>query len=322
MPWKMLFKLLITLAFFTVSLGSAEAIQNEAYIWQGQKLVQTRHIDRKHKPVNCRMYAYEPDSHVPVALWDQTLGLHHIDVDHSGTPKAMYRHDSGEEVWSTDHETYGKTRDTKTTLTHPVTGQPFEPNLRMAGQYEDIETGLYQNCYRFYDPHCGRYVSQDPIGLMGGLNAYQYCPNPVGYVDPLGLSSKECTDETGRPLSSPQYSVLFDTEVSPELYPGRSDRVHFQDANRLLYEMMQKDAQFAGMMEALAPGISQGIQPGARGAFPRRAPARELTWHHGTEPGNLQLVWRAQHKAPGPVQQTLYPDGVGGMDIWGGGRYK
>jgi uncharacterized protein RhaS with RHS repeats len=26
---------------------------------------------------------------------------------------------------------------------------------------------------------------------MGGLNAYQYCPNPVEWVDPLGLSCKE-----------------------------------------------------------------------------------------------------------------------------------
>jgi hypothetical protein len=29
---------------------------------------------------------------------------------------------------------------------------------------------------------------------MGGLNAYQYCPNPVGWVDPLGLKCKEVSD--------------------------------------------------------------------------------------------------------------------------------
>ncbi|MEJ2044016.1 MAG: RHS repeat-associated core domain-containing protein [Reinekea sp.] len=37
-------------------------------------------------------------------------------------------------------------------------------------------------------------MNHDPIGLMGGLNAYQYCPNPVGWVDPLGLSCKEVPD--------------------------------------------------------------------------------------------------------------------------------
>ncbi|GGX64947.1 DUF6883 domain-containing protein [Saccharospirillum salsuginis] len=166
----------------------------EAYIWQGQKLIQTRHIDRKYKPVNCRMYAYEPDSHVPVAMYDQQLGLHHIDTDHAGTPKALYNHETGEEVWSTDHEVYGKILDTEAKIIHPVTGLSFEPNLRMQGQYEDIETGLYQNCYRFYDPNVGRYINQDPIGLLGGLNAYQYTPNPIDYIDPLGLSNKECGD--------------------------------------------------------------------------------------------------------------------------------
>ncbi|ENZ4287122.1 RHS repeat-associated core domain-containing protein, partial [Citrobacter farmeri] len=29
-------------------------------------------------------------------------------------------------------------------------------------------------------PECGRFVSQDPIGLAGGINLYQYAPNPLG----------------------------------------------------------------------------------------------------------------------------------------------
>ncbi|KPG94488.1 hypothetical protein AK821_19990 [Pseudomonas sp. RIT-PI-r] len=35
----------------------------------------------------------------------------------------------------------------------------------------------------------GRYLTPDPIKLAGGLNQYQYVPNPTGWVDPLGLSS-------------------------------------------------------------------------------------------------------------------------------------
>ena len=44
----------------------------------------------------------------------------------------------------------------------------------------------------------------DPIGLAGGLNAHQYAPNPVGWVDPLGLSKKcpkclpSCNDVTSQ----------------------------------------------------------------------------------------------------------------------------
>ncbi len=36
----------------------------------------------------------------------------------------------------------------------------------------------------------GRFTTQDPIGLAGGLNLYQYAPNPLGWVDPLGLSTR------------------------------------------------------------------------------------------------------------------------------------
>ena len=34
----------------------------------------------------------------------------------------------------------------------------------------------------------GRFTVQDPIGLAGGWNLYQYAPNPLGWVDPWGLS--------------------------------------------------------------------------------------------------------------------------------------
>jgi uncharacterized protein RhaS with RHS repeats len=31
-------------------------------------------------------------------------------------------------------------------------------------------------------------MAQDPIGLAGGWNLYQYAPNPLGWIDPFGLS--------------------------------------------------------------------------------------------------------------------------------------
>ncbi len=57
----------------------------------------------------------------------------------------------------------------------------------MPGQQYDEETGLYYNRYRYYDPVQGRYITQDPTGLKGGLNPYTYPLNPVTGIDPLGL---------------------------------------------------------------------------------------------------------------------------------------
>ncbi|HGF8500686.1 TPA: RHS repeat-associated core domain-containing protein [Acinetobacter baumannii] len=39
--------------------------------------------------------------------------------------------------------------------------------------------------------YVGRFVSKDPIGLLGGSNNYAYAPNPTEWVDPLGLSCQK-----------------------------------------------------------------------------------------------------------------------------------
>nr|WP_244107947.1 RHS repeat-associated core domain-containing protein [Burkholderia gladioli] len=38
---------------------------------------------------------------------------------------------------------------------------------------------MHYNRHRYYDPASGRFVSKDPIGLEGGINVYQYAPNPT-----------------------------------------------------------------------------------------------------------------------------------------------
>ena len=87
--------------------------------------------------------------------------------------------DRGRVVTSTGRDPWGREED-------PTPPDPFaRPGL--PGQYVDPETGLAYNRTRYYDPDLERYISPDPIGLLGLLNAYRYVPDPLQQLDPLGL---------------------------------------------------------------------------------------------------------------------------------------
>ncbi|CAA0262352.1 Rhs-family protein (fragment) [Tenacibaculum maritimum] len=61
--------------------------------------------------------------------------------------------------------------------------------FRYQGQYEDVETGLYYNRFRYYSPDTGTYISKDPIGLRGNNpNFYAYVKDSNFQVDIFGLA--------------------------------------------------------------------------------------------------------------------------------------
>ncbi|MGP4912597.1 RHS repeat-associated core domain-containing protein, partial [Hafnia alvei] len=73
--------------------------------------------------------------------------------------------------------------------------QLYQP-IRMQGQQYDEESGLHYNRHRYYDPTIGRYITQDPIGLRGGVSFYSYPVNPLQSIDPLGLKFSVTGDRT------------------------------------------------------------------------------------------------------------------------------
>ncbi|WP_323862901.1 RHS repeat-associated core domain-containing protein, partial [Xenorhabdus szentirmaii] len=102
--------------------------------------------------------------------------------------------EDGKIAWSGKYDAFGAVNSTTMAYFTDTerSSRNFDQNLRYAGQYFDKETGLHFNTYRYYAPEIGRFISPDPIGLNGGINLYQYAPNPLGWVDPLGLNSKKC----------------------------------------------------------------------------------------------------------------------------------
>lgn len=59
--------------------------------------------------------------------------------------------------------------------------------MQYTGREKDGETGLYYYRARYYDPEIGRFVSEDPAGVGGGINFYSYVGNnPLILNDPSG----------------------------------------------------------------------------------------------------------------------------------------
>ncbi|PXF30707.1 hypothetical protein WH50_14030 [Pokkaliibacter plantistimulans] len=148
--------------------------QSTVFLWEGDRLLGEVSEGRY------RWYLYEPDSFRPLLLIDDGQ-VYYYQLDHLGTPLSLT--DSfGHVVWQASYSAFGEAQISIEQVRNP---------LRFQGQYFDDESGLHYNRHRYYDPHTGRYISQDPIGLLGGLNPYRYAPNPVNWVDPLGLTCKE-----------------------------------------------------------------------------------------------------------------------------------
>jgi RHS repeat-associated protein len=60
--------------------------------------------------------------------------------------------------------------------------------FRYTARDYDTETNLYYYRARYYDPTSGRFTSEDPLGLRGGVNRYAYTRNsPTNFIDPSGL---------------------------------------------------------------------------------------------------------------------------------------
>jgi RHS repeat-associated protein len=126
-----------------------------------------------------RSYGYSPYSaFTSDPLFLRQEGQYYFYVtDHRGSPVTLVT-PLGEEVWSAQYDELGKASVLKN-----IVGNP----LRNPGQYEDVETGLYYNFRRYYDPETARYITADPLGLDGGINRYLYAEgDPVNSFDPTG----------------------------------------------------------------------------------------------------------------------------------------
>ena len=123
-------------------------------------------------------WLFEQDTFVPAAKLVANGECFFIVSDYLGTPMQAYDK-QGDKVWEQELDIYGRQRK------QPFAFLPF----KYQGQYEDAETGLYYNRFRYYDPNAGSYISQDPIGLKGGNPTLYACvKDSNNEIDVCGLN--------------------------------------------------------------------------------------------------------------------------------------
>nr|WP_225977160.1 RHS repeat-associated core domain-containing protein [Paracidovorax avenae] len=211
--------------------GKADAFGTTRYLWDGDLMV---HSQRGGK---ASLFIYEPGSFVPLATAQGTQQpgdsrIYWYQCDQIGAPLEL-TDAQGHIAWASDYKVWGEATlralPSQATGTDGMAGQRrqghgpdaispmrsaapplIEQPFRFQGQQFDEETGLHYNRFRYYDPVIGRFLSQDLIGLLGGLNLFSYAPNPAHWVDPLGLT----------PGSKGKYSISANTAGTDTLSRG------------------------------------------------------------------------------------------------------
>ena len=173
------------------------------YLWDGDsiaeireyrddKLYSVRHLVFNGFELISQQFSRVRQPHPSVAPQWVTRTNHAVS-DLTGRPLMLFNSE-GKTVWRP-----GQTSLWGLALSLPAdTGYPdprgeldpeADPGLLYAGQWQDAESGLCYNRFRYYEPETGMYLVSDPLGLLGGEQTYRYVPNPCGWVDPLGLAA-------------------------------------------------------------------------------------------------------------------------------------
>lgn len=233
-------------------------------------------------------WLFEPGGSSPMA---KMVGEQYYSIvaDHLGTPSAMFDQ-SGQAVWSADISIWGSLRNR--------IGDEAHCPFRWQGQYADVETGLYYNRYRYYDPDLGRYLSQDPIGHAGGNpNFYAYVSDPNIWIDPLGL---ECWATARKKFWKNE------ANVNPNKYSGNNlQRMKDGKAPRMTVEVFNPKTGATELKDYSMELHHKNI--------PQRVGGANV--HH---PSNLDALTPFEHEAVDPFRNTGRDliSVVKGVDVW------
>jgi RHS repeat-associated protein len=163
-------------------------------------------------------------------------------------------------------------------------GGPSYGIKAFTGREWDPEINLYYYRARYYDPKVGRFISEDPIGLTGGVNFYGYVGGqPTNAVDPFGLEALGEIDSNGDSEARARAQIVDLWDRYSRWAAG--NRAKFREAFPFLAEMLDTAERTGGVGIIPACGMARLPARGtplraaieaARQSGIRKAIAREL----------------------------------------------
>ncbi|WP_252369084.1 RHS repeat domain-containing protein, partial [Escherichia coli] len=206
------------------------------YLWDGDsiaeireyrddKLYSVRHLVFNGFELISQQFSRVRQAHPSVAPQWVTRTNHAVS-DLTGRPLMLFNSE-GKTVWRP-----GQTSLWGLALSLPAdTGYPdprgeldpeAAPGLLYAGQWQDAESGLCYNRFRYYEPETGMYLVSDPLGLLGGEQTYRYVPNPLRWIDPLGLNKGASLSK----MMNSSSDLMGVEKAAPELLEAISRKRH------------------------------------------------------------------------------------------------
>ena len=170
-------------------------------------------LGTEHSPTT---WIFEAGSFVPCGKI--VNGKHYsIITDHLGTPIEAYNQE-GELIWEREQDLYGNSR-------QGFAKENFRCPFKYQGQYYDPEIELCYNRFRYYHPEMGRYISEDPIKLLGGFNVFAYVSDTNAWVDVLGLNGSKAYERGNKRLQKFREKGTLD-----EASNGHLDKHQMEDS--------------------------------------------------------------------------------------------
>ncbi|MCG3137520.1 MAG: hypothetical protein HJJLKODD_01366 [Phycisphaerae bacterium] len=124
---------------------------------------------------------------------DQLTGeVTYLHSDHLGTTR-LVTDSLGQPQGQATFTAFGeKIDDSLDTRYEYVGSYGYESFSELTSSVSPLTSRLQHVGHRTYDPATGRFLERDPIGILGGLNVYEYVSsNSISYTDQTGLWNDE-----------------------------------------------------------------------------------------------------------------------------------